>query len=116
MIPRSSASIYAREKRDEAFYQLLFLIALRGSGIEARGEVHGAVGRSDIEIVLRDLVVVIEFKYSKDGADIEKLTSDALAQIKEKGYTRRYEDSGRKIISGVIVVNDKERRATYRSG
>lgn len=113
MLAGVSYEIYNREKRDEALYQLLFLIALFGSGIEARGEVHGAVGRSDIEIILSDLVVVLELKYSESGSNVEALTQEGLAQIQEKGYTRQHEGSGRKIISGVVVINDKEKKAIY---
>jgi len=62
-------------------------------------------GRADIVFEKGDNVYVVEFKVS-DG---EEGVANALQQIKEKGYHRKYEGSGKKVFL-VGVEYDRVKR------
>ena len=74
-----------------AFYILTTLI-----GIDARAEAHTSDGRIDLLIETPEYIYIIELKY--DGSPVE-----ALRQIEEKGYARRFAGDSRKIF--LIGVN-----------
>ncbi|MBD5182061.1 MAG: ATP-binding protein [Bacteroidales bacterium] len=74
-----------------AFYILTTLI-----GIDARAEAHTSDGRIDLLIETPEYIYIIELKY--DGSPAE-----ALRQIEEKGYARRFAGDARKIF--LIGVN-----------
>ena len=95
----------------ELFYRSLFLMLLRGAGITANGEVPTNLGRSDVLIQFPKRVVVLEFKFSKDGAGIDGIRQDGKNQIEEKGYAKPYDAENRAITTAVIVVDGKKRKA-----
>ncbi|MBQ9527682.1 MAG: PD-(D/E)XK nuclease domain-containing protein, partial [Fretibacterium sp.] len=95
----------------ELFYRSLFLMLLRGAGITANGEVPTNLGRSDVLIQFPKRVVVLEFKFSKDGAGIDGIRQDGENQIEEKGYAKPYDAENRAITTAVIVVDGKKRKA-----
>ena len=84
---------------------------LRGAGITANGEVSTNLGRSDVLIQFPKRVVVLEFKFSKDGAGIDGIRQDGENQIEEKGYAKPYDAENRAITTAVIVVDGKKRKA-----
>ena len=95
----------------ELFYRSLFLMLLRGAGITANGEVPGNLGRSDVLIQFPKRVVVLEFKFAKNGTGIKRLRQEGQKQIEKKGYAKPYDAENREIITAVIVINGKRREA-----
>ena len=95
----------------ELFYRSLFLMLLRGASITANGEVPTNLGRSDVLIQFLKRVVVLEFKFSKDGAGIDGLRQKGKDQIEEKGYAKPYDVGDRAITTAVIVIDGEKRKA-----
>jgi hypothetical protein len=95
----------------ESWYRSLFLMLLRGAGITANGEVHANKGRPDVIVQFPWQVIVLEFKFAKNGAGIKRLRQEGQKQIEEKGYARPYDAEDREIATAVIVINGKKREA-----
>ena len=95
----------------ELFYRSLFLMLLRGASITANGEVPTNLGRSDVLIQFPKRVVVLEFKFSKDGAGMDGLRREGKEQIEEKGYAQPYDEENRAITTAVIVVDGEKHKA-----
>ncbi len=81
-----------------AFYILTTLI-----GIDAKAEVHTSDGRIDLLIETPKYIYVIELKY--DGTPEE-----ALSQIEEKGYARRFATDQRKLFKIGVSFSSETRR------
>ena len=67
-------------------------------------EIHCAAGRSDCLVHTKDTVYIFEFKLDGNGS-----SADAVAQIKEKGYTAPFKSSGKKIVLIGSSFDEKER-------
>jgi len=96
----------------EAYYHSIFfaIMSVLGFDIEAEASVSG--GRIDAVLELSDKVYVIEFKYVKCEPDAkpeekQKLFEMALEegqrQISDRGYAKKYEGSGKKIIKAAFA-------------
>ena len=96
--------------RDEFWYRSLFLMLLRGAGIIAYAEVHTFKGRSDVVIQFERKVVVLEFKFAKNKAEVDEKRIEGLEQMKDREYDKAYGVDGREVISSVIVANDEARK------
>ena len=84
---------------------------LRGASITANGEVPTNLGRSDVLIQFPKRVVVLEFKFAKNGTGIKRLRQEGQKQIEKKGYAKPYDAENREITTSVIVINGKKREA-----
>ena len=104
---------YAKN-RNEYWYRALFIMLLRGAGIVSYSEPHTSKGRADVVLTFNNLVVVIEFKFAKNSADVEELKRIGAEQIRERGYADSYAGEGREIISAVIVADDEARKAVLQ--
>ncbi len=98
------------QNRDEYFYRSLFVMLLRGAGVIYFAEVHTFKGRSDVVIVFKNKVVVIEFKLAKNSSEVEKKRKEGEEQIKSRDYSSAYEGSNKKVINLVLVVDDEKRQ------
>ena len=98
------------EKKCEYFYRSLFVMLLRGAGVIYFAEVHTFKGRSDVVIVFKNKVVVIEFKLAKNSSEVEKKRKEGEEQIKSRDYSSDYEGSNKKVINLVLVVDDEKRQ------
>ena len=96
--------------RDEFWYRSLFLMLLRGAGVIAYAEVHTFKGRSDVVVQLERKVVVLEFKFAKNKAEVNEKKIEGLEQIRNREYDKAYSVDGRQIITAVIVANDEARQ------
>ena len=96
--------------RDEFWYRSLFLMLLRGAGIIAYAELHTFKGRSDVVIQFEREVLVLEFKFAKNKAEVDKKKIEELEQIRSREYDKSYGTDGRKVITAVIVANDEARQ------
>jgi len=98
----ASIPYHLESKRDEAYYHTLFYLMVCGSGINAQSEIADCTGRIDLLITFSDKIFIIEFKCNQNA-------HLALKQIREKGYDRKFQDSGKKIM--LVGINfDTEKR------
>lgn len=99
-------------KRDEYWYRSLFLMLLWGAGFIPFAEVHTYKGRSDVLIQFERLIIVLEFKFAETSSEIDQKKSQGLKQIKDRGYGKKYDAEGRKLVSAVVVASDEERQVS----
>ena len=99
--------------RNEFWYRSMFIMLLRGAGIVSYSEPHTSKGRADVVIHFKDFIVVLEFKFAKTSADVEKMKSAGAEQLRERGYAEGYDSEGRKVASAVLVANDEARQVLY---
>ena len=81
-----------------AFYILTTLI-----GIDAKAEVHTSDGRIDLLIETPKYIYVIELKY-------DATPEEAIHQIEEKGYARKFATDSRKIFKIGVSFSSETRR------
>ncbi|MCL2249859.1 MAG: ATP-binding protein [Oscillospiraceae bacterium] len=90
----------------EAYYHSIFLAMMTLLNFEIHAELSVAGGSIDAVLELDDRVYVCEFKYvdcKHDASDetkrklFDKALGDAINQIKEKGYSKKFEGSGKLI-------------------
>ena len=89
--------------REQNYQTAVYLIfKLMGQFVET--EIHCATGRADCLVHTKDTVYIFEFKLDGNGS-----SADAVAQIKEKGYTAPFKSSGKKIVLIGSSFDEKER-------
>jgi hypothetical protein len=93
----------------EWFYRSNLLSLMMVSGLDPSGEVHGILGRTDLVVKTAGKVWVLELKVFREAGGDQETAEAALAQIREKGYARRY---GEDAIAVGIAINDDERAIT----
>ena len=96
--------------RDEYWYRSLFLMLLSVAKIIYFAEVHTYQGRSDVVIVFKDKIIVIEFKFAKESKDVPTKKKEGEDQIKDRDYASPYANSNKKIITAVFVADDKKKQ------
>ena len=87
------------EKKCESWYRSMFVMLLRGAGVIYFAEVHTFKGRSDVVIIFKNKVIVVEFKLAKNSLEVEKKRKEGLEQIKSRDYSSAYEGTNNKVIS-----------------
>jgi hypothetical protein len=90
------------KKADERFFHTVFYLTLSLLGYDARAETLSPGGRGDMAVTMGGKVFIMEFKA---GARAE----EALKQIEERGYARKFEGRGLKIIK-LGISFDVEKR------
>ena len=98
------------EKKCEFWYRSMFVMLLRGAGVIYFAEVHTFKGRSDVVIVFKNKVVVLEFKLAKNSSEVEKKRKEGEEQIKSRDYSSAYKGSNLKVINLVLVADDEKRQ------
>ena len=88
----------------EGYYANIFYTYLAASGLKVVAEDVTNAGRIDLSIILKDKVYIIEFKIDKN-----QKSKDALTQIKEKGYYKKYLGKDKKIYLIGITFDTKEK-------
>ena len=90
----------------EAYYHSIFYAMLNLFGFEIDAEVSVSSGRIDSALEIEDKIYIIEMKYENCPADatseekqrlFEKALDEGMAQIKYKGYAKKYAGGGKKI-------------------
>lgn len=69
----------------------MFTMLLQGVGFITYAKIHTHKGRSDVLILFKDLVVVLEFKFAKKSSEVERLKTEGEAQLQDREYTKGYE-------------------------
>ncbi|MDR2623955.1 MAG: PD-(D/E)XK nuclease domain-containing protein [Methanobrevibacter sp.] len=93
------------ENINEAYYHLLFSSWLQLLGFGLGYEDRSLGGDSDTVLKINDLVVIIEFKYSRTLA-IDLMLEKGIKQIKDKDYYKPYQN--KKVILVSIATKPKE--------
>ncbi|MCL1808955.1 MAG: ATP-binding protein [Clostridiales bacterium] len=96
----------------EAYYHSIFYAVMNVLGFDTDVEVSTAKGRIDATLELEDAVYVMEFKYKDCGPDAsdearqrlaETALQEGMKQIKDRGYAKKYEGSGKKVYLAVFA-------------
>ncbi len=87
----------------ERYYQTIFYLVFKLLGLRVGVEVRSSRGRTDAVLELADAVWIFEFK-------LDASATDALDQIKQRGYAEPYRGQGRPVYL-VGVAFDRGRRA-----
>ncbi len=95
--------------RYESWYASLLYMSLRTTRVDLRVEETSSHGRSDMVVLHKGQVFVLEFKVVEECADAEKSLDSAIAQIRKRGYADKYRDRGGPIHLIGMVFGRKER-------
>ncbi len=90
------------EKADERFFHTVFYLTLCLIGYDAEAETLSPGGRGDMAVKMKGKAFILEFK-ARGSAE------EALRQIEERGYARRFEGQGLEVVK-VGVGFDPEAR------
>jgi len=93
------------ENINEAYYHLLFSSWLQLMGFEVSNEDRTLGGDADAVLHLKNLVIIIEYKYSESLA-MNTMLNKRLDQIKKQGYYKAYENKDLIFVS--IATKPKE--------
>ena len=98
---------------NESFYRALFLMLLRGCGVQAHGEMPTCRGRSDVLIESPKQVLLMEFKLAKSAQDIAAKRKEGEKQILDSGYLEPYLSGSIPVSSTVFVVDARKRQIVF---
>ena len=93
----------------EAWYVSLLYMSFKATGGEVTGEEVSSHGRSDLVLCHGGQVWVIECKVVASAADTEAALERALAQIREQGYSQKYQHTGRSVHHLALCFGQQER-------
>lgn len=97
---------YVMDNRNEHHYQAILFTLLTAFGADVVAEEMTAQGRSDIVLRMPQRIYILETKYGQHTAD------EALRQIDECGYARKYAIEGRPVTKVGMVFGTEERNIT----
>jgi hypothetical protein len=81
---------FIRQTQGEYFYNATLASYLIGCGIFVKPEGPGSIGFSDLEVIYKNKVYVLELKVAGPLKDAAAVAERGLKQIQEKGYGRQY--------------------------
>jgi len=89
----------------EGFYEWTFYLIFSMLNVYVQTQVKCANGRTDMVVFMPDTIYVMELK-------INGTAQDALQQIEDKGYARRYATDGRRIVKAGMSFDTEKRSLT----
>ncbi len=97
------------KNQNEYWYRSLFVMLLRGgAGVTSFQESYTSEGRSDLIIPFDDKIIIIEFKFAKSSKSVPKARTEGEEQVKQ--YAKTYENEAKKIITVVLVADNRKRK------
>jgi len=91
----------------EAWYQCLITMCFRALGTDVRVEEASSHGRSDLVVIMDGHVFVFEFKMAAREDDVPSKLTEALTQIRERGYADKYRQEAKSIhFIGIVCGAD----------
>ena len=97
------------KNQNEYWYRSLFVMLLRGgAGVTSFQESYTSEGRSDLIIPFDDKIIIIEFKFAKSSKSVPKARTEGEEQVKQ--YAKTYENENKKIITVVLVADNRKRK------
>ncbi len=70
---------------------------LKGAGIIYYSEFHTFRGRSDLLIQFRELIIVLEFKFTQKSSQLDDVMNVGILQVNNREYAKSYASDGRKL-------------------
>ena len=99
------------KNQNEYWYRSLFVMLLRGgAGVTSFQESYTSEGRSDLVIPFDDKIIIIEFKFAKSSKSVPKSRIEGEEQVKQ--YAKTYENENKKIITIVLVADNRKRKVS----
>ena len=95
----------------ESFYHAVLFTMLWSSGVTTLAENHSYRGRSDIEVLHRGHVYVVELKVVNGVSASALAANDAIAQIQARGYADKHR--GARLI-GIAVDREARQVGAYK--
>ena len=89
----------------EGFYEWTFYLIFSMLNVYVQTQVKCANGRTDMVVFMPDTIYVMELK-------INGTAQDALQQIEDRGYARRYATDGRRIVKAGMAFDTEKRSLT----
>ena len=89
----------------EGFYEWTFYLIFSMLNVYVQTQVKCANGRTDMVVFMPDAIYVMELK-------INGTAQDALQQIEDKGYAKRYATDGRRIVKAGMAFDTEKRSLT----
>ena len=89
----------------EGFYEWTFYLIFSMLNVYVQTQVKCAHGRTDMVVFMPDTIYVMELK-------INGTAQDALQQIEDRGYARRYATDGRRIVKAGMAFDTEKRSLT----
>jgi len=108
---------YNLQIRREAYYHSVFYAVMNVLGFDIDAEVSVSKGKVDAVLELSDKVYIIEFKYSdcepKASPEekrklFDEILDKGMKQIKDRGYHKKYENSGKTVYQAVFAFLGKD--------
>ncbi len=93
---------YAMKMENENKFHNAFFLLIGFIGLNTSTETHTSQGRIDIEILTSKFIYIIELKYDHSA-------EEALCQIQEKNYSRKYQTDTRQIFEIGVEFSSKTR-------
>lgn len=100
-------SIYKDTESEGRYHSIIHALMFQ-LGFRVLSEKATSIGRLDMLVELQKYVYIFEFKYSKHG---EKLSAEALRQIKENHYALSYMGSNRKVWAVGVTLGGTNKNA-----
>ena len=94
--------------RQEGFYASVLYACFTANGVDIRPEESSSRGRSDLVLLHADQVFVLELKVVL-GLRAQAAASDAMRQMRERGYAEKYEGSGKAVHLLALAFNGLRR-------
>ena len=95
----------------ESFYHAVLFTMLWASGVTTLAENHSYRGHSDIEVLHKNHIYVVELKIADGPEAAAQAADDAMAQIHAKGYADKHK--GARLI-GIAVDRQARRVGAYK--
>lgn len=110
----SSIPYVLRKTANEAYYQTVFYALLTSLGFRLMLEKMTDKGRIDTVLELKNVVYVIEFKYSQTGT-MDYWLKEGMQQIHKNAYHEQYQGQGKTIFLIAVAFLDKVQAAKKTS-
>ena len=94
----------------ECWYASLIYTMFAGHSVDIRVEGVNNFGRSDMIVISDNKVFVMEFKLAKFVKDVERLTDEAIKQVKNRKYGTELIEGERSCLYVVVMVFVEEER------
>ncbi len=93
----------------ESWYASLLYMNFRAIGVDLRVEESTSRGRSDMVLIHAGQVFIMELKVAEDESGKEAALNQAMAQIRDKGYSEKYRNQGKPIHHIALAFGRTER-------
>ncbi|KZX12038.1 ATP-binding protein [Methanobrevibacter curvatus] len=93
------------KKESEAYYKILFMSWIQLLGFEIKSEIQTIKGRLDAILEQKNLVLIIEFKFSLND-NLDDMIENAFNQIVKKEYYKPYQN--KKVILLAVAFKSRD--------